>query len=112
VLGRRLCREQLQVLPQQGRTFASSLQAPLIDLVREEATSLPGGWFRLVEQKAQCDLRHRSITVQEHIAIKEILGRSHKMAPRRRRQAQNRRTLVFRENTGWTASEPPLWDRL
>jgi hypothetical protein len=112
VLGRQLCHEQLQVLPQQGSAFASSLQAPPIDLVREEATPLRGGWYRIMEQKAQCDMRHRSVIVQEEIAIKEILGRSGKMAPRRRRTAQNRRTLVFREELGWAASEPPLWGRL
>jgi len=112
VLGRPLCHEQLQVLPQQGNAFAPSLQAPPIDLVREEATLLPGGWYRLMEQKAQCDLRQRSMIVQEEIAIKEIWGRSSKMAPRRRRTAQNRRTLVFKEPAGWTASEPPLWGRL
>lgn len=108
---RHLCHEQLQVLPRVGDTFISSVEAPRIDLQRQEARALPGGWYRIVEQEVQCDVEAMALVLQESITAKDISALTPGLTPRHRRTATNRRTLSYDFQKGWAQSESALWTK-
>lgn len=111
-LARNVCFEELQALPLLSRTFAASLGAPRINVLRQQATPLKHGWYRITEQRTQCAARASSLVLQETVHIEEISSRAPGLAPRSRRQAQNLRTLTFDPQGGWNSSEPDLYKRL
>lgn len=104
------CRTQLQVLPLVGQVFASSLEAPIINLAYHEEQALGGGWIRATQQHTEVSVRGNSLVLQETWASKELSIRSANVPPRRRKQSQGRRTLQFTRQEGWSASSDALWD--